>query len=108
MLWSHPDEIPVVERMVEPFFTSATERLNHVFTKVVEVAGEFAERRRIARNEGDVAKLALEARGKVQTYIDEMRSLSTKLYSEQEKRSLEEQLQRSYTYLKQLDHAAGL
>lgn len=107
MLWSHPDEVPVVEHILERYLAAPEERLTHIFTHIVAVCGEFAERRQITRNDGDMVKLAVEARAKVQADIDSMRALAGKLFSDQAKHQLEVLLQRSYTYLRQLDRDAG-
>ena len=107
-LWDQPEDIPVLERLLEDYVRAARERAAVKFSRILEICGEFNEQRRSISNPADLSKLALEARQRVEERIREIRDLARQSTSESDQLAVEQYLQRAYDYLKELDEAAGL
>jgi len=107
-LWDQPEDIPVLERLLEDYVRAAPERAAVKFSRILEICGEFQEQRRSISNPADLSKLALEARQRVEERIREIRELARQGATEADQLAVEQYLQRAYDYLKELDEAAGL
>ena len=107
-LWDQPEDIPVLERLLEDYVRATRERAAVKFSRILEICGEFNEQRRSISNPADLSKLALEARQRVEERIREIRELARQSTNESDQLAVEQYLQRAYDYLKELDEAAGL
>ncbi|MBO8140703.1 MAG: AAA family ATPase [Firmicutes bacterium] len=108
MLWDQPEDIPVLERLLEDYLRAVKERAAVKFSRILEICGEFEERRRSAQSPADVSKLALGARQRVEERIRELKELSRQSVTETDQMAVEQYLQRAYDRLRELDEAAGL
>ncbi|HLS90416.1 MAG TPA: AAA family ATPase [Limnochordia bacterium] len=107
-LWSDVEEIAVIEKILEPYFLTGKDRAAVRFGRILELVGEFEQKRRSTANRADLSKLALEVRFHLEREIWEMRELKQKSASSAEAQAVEEYLQKAYQYLYQLDEAAGM
>lgn len=108
ILWNDPEEIPVVERLLEEYVTAPRDRAAVKFSRILEICGEFQERRRLTNDPGDVTKLALEARARLEERIREMKELRLRSTSKEDQAAVEAYLQKAYEHLKTLDEASGM
>lgn len=108
VLWNHADDVPVLERLLAGYVQSVKERGAIAFSRILEIQGEFQEQRRSIDNEADLSKLAFDARLRVERRIQELKELSRRSDSDEERIAVEQYLQRAYDYLRQLDDVAGL
>lgn len=107
-LWDDPEDIPRVERLLEEYVTAVKDQAAIKFSHILEICGDFNEKRRSAPSLSDLSKLALEARSRVEIRIEEIKSLSRRSRSESDQAAVDQYLQKAYSYLRELDEAAGL
>jgi MoxR-like ATPases len=107
-LWSDVEEIAVIEKILEPYLLTGKDRAAVRFGRILELVGEFEQKRKSTANRADLSKLALEVRFHLEREIWEMRELKQKSVSSAEAQAVEEYLQKAYQYLYQLDEAAGM
>lgn len=107
-LWGDVEEIAAIEKILEPYLLTGKDRAAVRFGRILELFGEFEQRRKSTNNRADLNKLALEVRFHLEREIWEMRELKRQSTSGAEAQAVEEYLQKAYQYLYQLDEAAGM
>src|SRR5690606_1900919 len=101
-------DIPRVERLLEDYVTAVKDQAAIKFSHILEICGDFNEKRRSMPSASDLSKLALEARTRVEIRIAEIKDLSRRSRSESDQAAVDQYLQKAYSYLRELDEAAGL
>lgn len=107
-LWSEVQQIPVLDKVLEPYLASREDRAAAHFSRILELYSEFDQRRRSTTSLADISKIAFETRLQLEHRIQQIRDLQQRSYSTAERESIEGYLQRAYGYLKELDEAAGM
>jgi len=107
-LWSDPEQIPELEKILEPYLAAGRDRAALRFGRILEIFGEFDQKRKSTAHRADIGKLALEVRFLVEREIEQMREIQRKSTTSAEREAIEEYLQRAYDYLSELDRAAGM
>lgn len=107
-LWSEPEEIPEIQKLLEPYLAPGRDRAAVRFGRILEIYGEFDYKRKSTSSRADISKLALEARLLVEREIGELRAIKRRSATSSQQDAVEEYLQKAYDYLRELDEAAGM